>query len=202
MGSFFCHSDETLSLCNAKEQLCPLSIKRFFLTKKWGSMQFSVSLQPLKNKTMSSKVELPQDYIDALPDDKKQAVLAIREAILSNLPKGYEEVMSYGMLGYVVPHALYPSGYHCAPKLPLPFISLAAQKHFIAVYHMGLYANSTLLEWFTTAYAERYKSKLDMGKSCMRFKKTANIPIDLIGELAAKMSVVEWIGVYEKAFKR
>ncbi len=151
---------------------------------------------------MSSKIELPQDYIDALPDDKKQAVSAIREAILGNLPKGYEEVMSYGMLGYVVPHSIYPSGYHCTPKLPLPFISLAGQKNFIAVYHMGLYANPTLLEWFTTAYAKRYKSKLDMGKSCMRFKKTTDIPIDLIGELAAKMSVTEWITVYEEAFKR
>ncbi len=150
---------------------------------------------------MVLKAETPQDYIDALPEDKKQAILALREALLINLPKGYEEAISYGMLGYVVPHTLYPSGYHCAPKLPLPFISLAAQKNFIAVYHMGLYADKSLFEWFTTAYAKRYTAKLDMGKSCIRFKKMTDIPVDLIGELASKMSVEEWIEVYEKNFR-
>jgi Domain of unknown function (DU1801) len=151
---------------------------------------------------MSSNAELPQDYIDALPDDRKQAILAIREALLTNLPKGYEEVMSYGMLGYVVPHSIYPKGYHCAPKLPLPFIALASQKNFIALYHMGIYANPPLLEWFTSEYPKHFKSKLDMGKSCMRFKKMADIPVALIGELASKMSVEEWIRVYEKAFRQ
>jgi Domain of unknown function (DU1801) len=150
---------------------------------------------------MASKAELPQDYIDALPDDKKPAFLALREAVLTNLPKGYEEAMSYGMLGYVIPHSIYPSGYHCAPKLPLPFLSLAAQKNFIAVYHMGLYADKSLYDWFTTEYAKRYTAKLDMGKSCIRFKKMADIPVDLIGELATKMSVEEWIRVYETNFK-
>jgi Domain of unknown function (DU1801) len=150
---------------------------------------------------MSSNAELPQDYIDALPDDRKQAILAIREALLTHLPKGYEEVMSYGMLGYVVPHALYPSGYHCNTKLPLPFISLGSQKNFIALHHMGIYANPTLLEWFTTEYAKRCKTKLDMGKGCMRFKKMGDIPFELIGELASKMSVETWISVYEKAFR-
>jgi hypothetical protein len=151
---------------------------------------------------MSSNAELPQDYIDALPDDRKQAILAIREALLVNLPKGYEEAMSYGMLGYVVPHSIYPKGYHCAPKLPLPFISLASQKNFIALYHMGLYANPSLMEWFTSEYPKHSKSKLDMGKSCMRFKKIADIPVALIGELASKMTVEEWISVYEKAFRQ
>lgn len=150
---------------------------------------------------MSSNAELPQDYIDALPDDRKQAILAIREALLINLPKGYEEVMSYGMLGYVVPHSLYPKGYHCDTKLPLPFINLASQKNFIALYHMGLYANPSLLEWFTTEYAKRCKTKLDMGKGCIRFKKMHDIPFELIGELASKMSVETWISVYEKAFR-
>ena len=150
---------------------------------------------------MVSKAETPQDYIDALPNNKKQAILNLREALLINLPKGYEEAISYGMLGYVVPHTLYPSGYHCAPKLPLPFISLAAQKNFIAVYHMGLYADKSLYEWFTTEYAKRYTAKLDMGKSCIRFKKMTDIPVDLIGELATKMSVDEWIAVYEKEFR-
>lgn len=150
---------------------------------------------------MVSKAELPQDYIDALPEDKKQAILVLREALLTNLPKGYEEVMSYGMLGYVVPHSIYPSGYHCTPKLPLPFIALAAQKNFIALYHMGLYADKDLFEWFTTAYPKHCKSTLDMGKSCIRFKKINDIPVDLIGELASKMSVETWIKLYENAFK-
>jgi Domain of unknown function (DU1801) len=150
---------------------------------------------------MSSNAELPQDYIDALPDDRKQAILAIREAILTHLPKGYEEVMSYGMLGYVVPHSIYPSGYHCNTKLPLPFIGLGSQKNFIALHHMGLYANPTLLEWFTTEYPKHCKTKLDMGKGCIRFKKMNDIPVDLIGELATKMSVETWIDVYEKAFR-
>jgi hypothetical protein len=151
---------------------------------------------------MSSNAELPQDYIDALPDDRKQAILAIRETLLTNLPKGYEEAMSYGMLGYVVPHALYPKGYHCAPKLPLPFISLGSQKNFIALYHMGMYAHAPLLEWFTSEYPKHSKAKLDMGKSCVRFKKITDIPVALIGELASKMSVEEWIALYEKTFRQ
>ena len=150
---------------------------------------------------MTSTAELPQDYIDALPDDRKQTMAAIREAILSNLPQGFQEIMNYGMLGYVVPHSIYPSGYHCTPKLPLPFMGLASQKNFIALYHMGMYADKNLLEWFTSEYPKHSKTKLDMGKSCIRFKKTTDIPIQLIGELASKMSVQEWITLYEKAFR-
>jgi hypothetical protein len=151
---------------------------------------------------MSSIAELPQDYIDALPDDRKQAILSIREALFANLPVGFQEVMSYGMLGYVVPHSLYPNGYHCNPKLPLPFIALASQKNFIAVYHMGLYAEKTLFDWFTTEYPKHSKAKLDMGKSCMRFKKMEDIPVALIGELATKMTPQNWIECYEKAFRQ
>jgi hypothetical protein len=151
---------------------------------------------------MTSKAELPQDYIDALPDDRKPIIQALRNAILTNIPHGFQEEMSYGMLGYVVPHTLYPSGYHCAPKLPLPFMSLASQKNFIAVYHMGMYADSNLLKWFTTEYPKHCKTKLDMGKSCIRFKKITDIPVDLIGELATKMTVQEWIALYESNFKR
>lgn len=147
---------------------------------------------------MTSKAELPEDYIDELPEDRKPTILAIREAILSNLPNGFEEQMNYGMLGYVVPHSLYPKGYHCDPKLPLPFMNLASQKNFIAVYHMGLYYNAALLEWFTSEYAKQSKSKLDMGKSCIRFKKTTEIPVALIGELASKVTPDEWIAYYEK----
>jgi hypothetical protein len=151
---------------------------------------------------MTAKIELPQDYIDALPEDRKQAILDIREALLTNLPQGFREEMSYGMLGYVVPHTLYPQGYHCDPKLPLPFISLASQKNFIALYHMGLYADKDLLAWFIKEYPKHSKAKLDMGKSCIRFKKVGDIPVGLIGELAAKMTVQEWITVYENAFKK
>jgi hypothetical protein len=150
---------------------------------------------------MTSNAILPQDYIDALPDDRKPIILALREALLVNLPTGFQEVMSYGMLGYVVPHTLYPKGYHCDAKQPLPFISLASQKNFIALYHMGLYMNKELLDWFVATYPQHSKKKLDMGKSCIRFKKMDDIPIQLIGELAAKMSPQAWIEFYEKQLK-
>jgi Domain of unknown function (DU1801) len=110
--------------------------------------------------------------------------------------------MSYGMLGYVVPHSVYPDGYHCNPKTPLPFMNLASQKNFIAVYHMGVYAKKELLDWFVLEYPKYCKHKLDMGKSCIRFKKTEDIPYKLIGELTAKMSAEEWIDIYEKNIKK
>ena len=150
---------------------------------------------------MSSKAELPEDYINELPEDRKPIMQALREAILTNLPEGFQEVMQYGMLSYVVPHSIYPSGYHCTPKLPLPFMSFASQKNFIAVYHMGMYAENSLLDWFTTEYTKHCKTKLDMGKSCIRFKKITDIPVGLIGELASKTTVQEWIDLYEKKFK-
>jgi hypothetical protein len=151
---------------------------------------------------MTSKAELPQDYMNELPEDRKPIMQALREAILTNLPEGFQEIMQYGMLSYVVPHSIYPSGYHCTPKLPLPFLSLASQKNFIAVYHMGMYAENSILEWFTAEYPKHSKSKLDMGKSCIRFKKITDIPVALIGELASKMTVQEWITVYEKNYVR
>lgn len=150
---------------------------------------------------MQSKALTPQEYMDALPEERRQAINALRKAITKNLPKGFKEVISYGMLGYVVPHSLYPTGYHCDPKLPLPFINIASQKNFIAVYHMGIYSDKDLLNWFTTEYPKHSKSKLDMGKSCIRFKKPEQIPFELIGELAAKMSPQKWIEVYETNLK-
>lgn len=110
--------------------------------------------------------------------------------------------MSYGMIGWVVPHSLYPAGYHCSPELPLPFMSVASQKNFVALYHMGIYADNALLEWFQSAYADAVPTKLDMGKSCIRFKRVDRIPFDLVGELAAKMTPDEWISRYESAFRR
>jgi uncharacterized protein YdhG (YjbR/CyaY superfamily) len=151
---------------------------------------------------MKSKATTPEQYLSELPEDRKEAMLKLRNAIKENLPQGFEEVISYGMLGYVVPHSIYPSGYHCDPKLPLPFINLASQKNFIALYHMGIYADKNLESWFVSEYPKHVKSKLDMGKSCIRFKKMDDIPFDFIGELAAKVSVEDWILNYEKAFKK
>ena len=151
---------------------------------------------------MQIKADNPDQYIDQLPDDRKEVMKKLREAILGNLPKGFSETMSYGMIGFVVPHSLYPDGYHCDPKLPLPFISIASQKNFVALYHMGMYADNKLLEWFTTEYPKHSKVKLDMGKSCIRFKKINEIPYKLIGELVGKMSLKEWISIYETNFKK
>ncbi|MCC6727486.1 MAG: DUF1801 domain-containing protein [Saprospiraceae bacterium] len=146
--------------------------------------------------------DTPDQYVAALPDDRKEAITALRQAILQNLPPGFQEAMSYGMIGYVVPHLLYPAGYHCDPKLPLPFMSIASQKNFVAVYHMGIYADPVLMDWFTAEYAKRVKGKLDMGKSCVRFKKPSEIPVELIGELASKMTVQDWVSCYENAFRK
>lgn len=151
---------------------------------------------------MQSKAITPQEYLDELPDDRKVPVQKLRQQILDNLPKGCEEAISYGMLGYVIPHSVYPDGYHCNPKLPLPFMNLASQKNFVAVYSMVLYAKPDLMEWFVSEYAKRCKYKLDMGKSCIRFKRMNDIPFDLIGELTSKVSVQEWIEIYESALKK
>jgi uncharacterized protein YdhG (YjbR/CyaY superfamily) len=150
---------------------------------------------------MQSKASTPKQYIESLPDERKKVIAELRKVILKNLPKGFSEVMSYGMLGYVVPHSLYPNGYHCDPKLPLPFMNIASQKNHIAIYHMGLYGSKELLKWFTNEYAKQSPAKLDMGKGCFRFKKFDQIPYKLIGELVSKITPQEWIGMYEKALK-
>jgi len=151
---------------------------------------------------MQSAVKTPQEYFDNLPEDRRQGMNNLRKAILDNLPEGYVEVMAYGMPGYVIPHSIYPNGYHCDPKLPLGLISIASQKNFIALYHMGMYSNPELLNWFVAEFPKHTKYKLDMGKSCVRFKKTDDIPYALIGELTARVSVDDWISWYEKALKR
>ncbi len=150
---------------------------------------------------MQSAATSVDQYMAELPDDRKDAMAKLRKTILHNLPKGFTEIMNYGMVGYVVPHAAYPAGYHCDTKLPLPFMNIASQKNFIAFYHMGIYANPELLSWFTAEYPKHVKGKLDMGKSCMRFKKPDQIPFDLIGELVQKISVQDWIGYYETALR-
>jgi len=151
---------------------------------------------------MQLKATSPKQYLEELPEDRKEPVSKLRQQILDNLPKGIEELMNYGMLGYVVPHSVYSDGYHCNPKDPLPFMNLASQKNFVAVYSMVLYSRKDLMDWFTSEYTKRCKYKLDMGKSCIRFKKMEDIPFDLIGELTAKVSTEEWIDIYESAFKK
>ncbi|MCB0791891.1 MAG: DUF1801 domain-containing protein [Flavobacteriales bacterium] len=151
---------------------------------------------------MKYAADTPDAYLEQVPDERKPALRKLRSTINKNLPKGFAEAMSYGMIGWVVPHKLYPPGYHCDPKLPLPFMSIASQKHFIGLYHMGLYADKELMGWFTKEYGKRVPEKLDMGKSCVHFKKPDTIPFELIGELCRKMRVEEWIARYEKALRR
>jgi len=151
---------------------------------------------------MQSKALTPSDYIAELPEDRKKVMEQLRKTITDNLPEGFQEGMGYGMLGYAVPHSIYPKGYHCNPKDPLPFMGLASQKNFIAFYHMGVYADKNLYDWFVSEYGKRCKYKLDMGKSCVRFKKMEDIPYDLIAELTQKISVQDWIALYESAFKK
>ncbi len=144
----------------------------------------------------------PEDYIKTIPEERQVAFAKLRDTILSNLPKDFEECMSYGMIGYVVPHSVYPDGYHCDTKLPLPFMNIASQKNFVAFYHKGIYANKNLLDWFVSEYPKHCKLKLDMGKSCIRFKKADQIPFELVAKLVSKMSVQEWIDLYESKLKK
>ncbi len=143
----------------------------------------------------------PVDYIKQLPEERQAVIVKLRKLITENLPKGFQEQMSYGMLGWVVPHTMYPSGYHCDPKLPLPFIHLASQKNFVVLYHSGIYADTKLHDWFVGEYTKCVKTKLDMGKSCVRFKKMETIPYELIEELCGKMTVEQWITLYEQNVK-
>ena len=151
---------------------------------------------------MQIKAKTPDDYVAQLPDDRKEAIQKLRSVILDHLPEGFEETINYGMIGYVVPHSIYPGGYHCDPELPLPFLSIASQKNHIALYHSGIYADENLLDWFVKEYPKHSDRKPDMGKSCIRFKKVGQIPYELIGELAGKMSVEDWIDLYEANVKR
>jgi hypothetical protein len=151
---------------------------------------------------MTSKAQSPEEYIKEVPEERNDAIEKLRQVILENLPKGFEEGMSYGMIGYYVPHSIYPKGYHCDTKLPLPFMSFASQKNSINFYHMGIYANKDLYDWFVSEYPKYSKKKLDIGKSCVRFKKIEDIPFELIGQLVQKTSAESWIETYELAFKK
>jgi hypothetical protein len=142
------------------------------------------------------------EFLANLPDERRDAVAALRQAVRERLPEGFHEIVAKGMLHWVVPHSAYPAGYHCNPSDPLPFLSLANQKHAICLYHMGMYADPELHAWFTSEYPKHCKTRLDMGKSCVRFKKPEQIPLELVGELASKMTPAQWIARYESMIQR
>lgn len=150
---------------------------------------------------MSTKPQTVSEYLKGLPDDRRPAMQKLRTGIKRVLPSGFKEVMNYGMPSWVVPHSRYPDGYHCDPSLPLPFLSIASQKSHVGLYHMGLYADAKLMKWFQAQYPKHATTKLDMGKSCIRFKKVESIPYALIESLCARMTPEEWITIYERTFK-
>ncbi len=151
--------------------------------------------------SMQSKATTPDEYISQLPAGHKEAIAAIRKVILKNLPAGYQEVMAYGMLGYAVPHSIYPPGYHANPKLPLVLINVGSKKNYISLHHLGLYSGE-LVTWLKKRWVELSDKKLDIGKCCIRFKKPEDVPLQLIGELCTKLTPQQWIAFYEKAVKR
>lgn len=151
---------------------------------------------------MQYQANSPEDYISQAPEARQKALKKLRETIKTNLPKGFEEGIQYGMIGYYVPHSMYPDGYHCSPKEPLPFMSFASQKNSINLYHSGIYAVPEIHDWFVSEYPKHCKRKLDMGKSCIRFKKPEDIPFELIAELSQKMTVEDWVQVYEQTVKK
>lgn len=142
---------------------------------------------------MKAEGKTVKEILKNIPEERSEAFNKLHDVIMKNLPEGFEAAISYGMLGYVVPHKIYPAGYHCKPSEPLPFAAIASQKHSINFYHMGIYANPKLLKWFVSEYPKHSKQKLDMGKSCVRFKKFDEIPYKLIGELMTKISVKDWL---------
>lgn len=151
---------------------------------------------------MKSEAKSVEEYLAQVPDERAESVKKLYEIITENLPAGFQNNISYGMIGWSIPLETYPPGYHCTPNTPLPFINLASQKNFIAFYHMGIYANPELLNWFVAEYPKYSKRKLDMGKSCIRFKKPEDIPFQLIAELCQKITPKDWITLYEKEFKK
>ncbi|MCA0335226.1 MAG: DUF1801 domain-containing protein [Bacteroidetes bacterium] len=151
---------------------------------------------------MQAQGQTVEEILNNLPEDRIEPFNRLHTTIVQNLPEGFQAAISYGGLGYVVPHTLYPAGYHCKPAEPLPFAGIASQKGSINLYHMGMYANPELLNWFVAEYPKHCQQKLDMGKSCVRFKKMEAIPYNLIAELMRKMSVKDWIELYEKSFVR
>lgn len=151
---------------------------------------------------MKIQASTVQEYFENLPEERQEPMRKLWETVCENIPDGFSEGLSYGMPGFVVPKSIFPAGYHCDPKLPLPFMSIASQKNFVALYHMGIYATPEVMEWFVGEYPKHCKRKLDMGKSCVRFKKMDDIPYDLIAELMTKISVDDWINTYVENIQR
>jgi len=151
---------------------------------------------------MQYKANTPEEYILQVPEERQAVLKKLRKTIKDNLPKGFKETIAYGMIGYVVPHSIYPDGYHCNPKTPLPFMSFASQKNSINLYHSGIYAKPEIHDWFVAEYPKHCTRKLDMGKSCIRFKKIEEIPFALIAELCTKLTVDAWIDIYETNLKK
>jgi hypothetical protein len=147
---------------------------------------------------VTSNAKTVEQYLQALPVDRRAAINAVREVILGSLPKGYEERITYGMIGYVVPHSLYPKGYHCDPKQPLPLAFLGSQKNHMAIYLMNVYGDPATEKWFRKAW-EASGKKLDMGKSCVRFKKVEDVALEVIGQVIARTPVKNYIDRIEKA---
>ncbi len=150
---------------------------------------------------MRIEADSVKDYLSKVPEERVVVMKKLWNTIKKNIPKGFKACLNYGFPSFAVPHSIYPDGYHCDPKVPLPFVSIGSQKNFIALYHSGIYADPKLHDWFVEEYPKHCKYKLDMGKSCVRFKKMDDIPMDLIAELMQKVSVEEWIGTYEKNVK-
>lgn len=150
---------------------------------------------------MQSPAKSVTEYLAALPPERQAAIKAVRAVIRQNLPPGYAEQMQYGMIGYVVPHKLYPAGYHCKPEEPLPFAHLASQKNYMSLYLMTVYFSASMLAWVKEQFALHGK-KLDMGKSCIRFKKLDDLPLEVIGAAIARVPVDEYISSYEAILKR
>ncbi|KPH12627.1 DUF1801 domain-containing protein [Chryseobacterium sp. ERMR1:04] len=151
---------------------------------------------------MQIQADSVEDYISKIPEERQEVFRKIFNAVNDNLPQGFKENISYGMVGWAVPLETYPAGYHCTPGSPLPFISLASQKNCIALYHMGIYAKPELLDWFVAEFPKYSKRKLDMGKSCIRFKNRDDIPFELLAEVSNKITVQDWISIYETKFKK
>ncbi|GAA0736023.1 MULTISPECIES: DUF1801 domain-containing protein [Flavobacteriaceae] len=151
---------------------------------------------------MQYKASSPEDYISQVPEERQDVLKTLRKTIKANLPKGFEEGIQYGMIGYYVPHSKYPDGYHCTPEEPLPFMSFASQKNSINLYHSGIYAVPEIHDWFVNEYPKYSKYKLDMGKSCVRFKRINDIPMELIAELCTKLTPDQWIDIYETNLKK
>ncbi|MEZ6098866.1 MAG: DUF1801 domain-containing protein [Pirellulaceae bacterium] len=149
---------------------------------------------------MPQKFESVEQYLASLSVERQEMVGAIRHVILQNLPKGYEEGIQYNMIGYYVPHSVYPAGYHCDPRQPVPFVNLASQKNYVSLYLFCIYVNEELVEWFRDAWTSMGK-KLDMGKSCIRIKKPDDVPLKLIGQTVKKVPVKKFLASYEESLK-